>query len=82
MSKGQKSHLLADPTEKTARTAESSLGLAKDLGNPALLKLRACNKRTRRRISKSTVVDNGQFTHKGTGVSRAWMNDSPSQNQS
>jgi hypothetical protein len=32
MSKGQKSHLLADPTEKTARTAESSLGLAKDLG--------------------------------------------------
>ena len=32
MSKGQKSHLLADPMEKTARTAESSLGLAKDLG--------------------------------------------------
>jgi hypothetical protein len=32
MSKGQKSHLLADLTEKTARTAESSLGLAKDLG--------------------------------------------------
>ena len=32
MSKGQKSHLLADPKEKTARTAESSLGLAKDLG--------------------------------------------------
>jgi hypothetical protein len=38
MSKGQKSHLLADPTEKTARTAESSLGLAKDLGGlPDLL---------------------------------------------
>ena len=34
MSKGQKSHLLADLTEKTARTAESSLGLAKDLGGP------------------------------------------------
>jgi hypothetical protein len=36
MSKGQKSHLLADPTEKTARTAESSLGLAKDLGATTL----------------------------------------------
>jgi hypothetical protein len=39
MSKGQKSHVLADPREKTARTAESSLGLAKDLGgrNKAVL---------------------------------------------
>ena len=37
MSKGQKSQLLADPTEKTSRTAESSLGLAKDLGEEAAI---------------------------------------------
>src|ERR1035441_6216021 len=42
----------------------------------------ACNKRTSRRISKSTVADNQPFTYKRTGEFRAGINDWPLQNHS
>ena len=42
----------------------------------------ACNKRTNRRISKSTVADNQQLTYKRTGEFQPGINDWPLQNHS
>ena len=56
MNKGQRLHLLADPPEKTARIAESSPGLAKDLGSENLLEMRLAKRSGERMLAAHVVL--------------------------
>jgi hypothetical protein len=66
---------MADPFPGSRQQGNMTLSLTPFLQSQRRSELRACPKRSSRLIFKSSVFDNEQVTHQGTGEVPVWIKE-------